>query len=267
MPRAIEAPAIPDSGAPSWDTVFTAKIREGNERFVPLSLAQDHILVRPAYFVAGINGAVPECYAREGIRQRLLKANSLLPKGMRLIILDTWRGKDVQTELFRRCAEALTKAYPDRDATEIEEMTSEFVARPSVDPTRPSPHSTGGAVDLTIATTDGAPLFFGAPFDYPGPVSNTRYFEEKLERGEKLDDNEQAALKNRRLLYDVMIQSGFVNYHGEWWHFEYGTQRWAYVKGEDHAFYGVKRITMNSFEAFNNSRDSSEIVTLLSAGG
>ena len=33
--------------------------------------------------------------------------------------------------------------------------------------------------------------------------------------------------ERRRLLFHAMMQSGFANYPGEWWHFEYGTLRWA----------------------------------------
>jgi D-alanyl-D-alanine dipeptidase len=262
----MEVPPIPELPTPSWDTVFGVEIRETREHLVPLSLAQNQILVRPAYFSAGIDRALPECYARDTVRGMLLKANALLPKGMRLIILDTWRSKETQTALFEECAAALRKAHPDKDGETILEMTSEFVARPSLDSSCPSPHSTGGAVDLTIATTDGQPLFFGAPFDYPGPVSNTRYFEERLENGEELDAEEHQAMINRRLLYDVMTRAGFVNYHGEWWHFEYGTQRWAYVKKAPCAQYGPRIITLNSFASFVPSPNS-EITTLVSAGG
>ncbi|RWU06651.1 peptidase M15 [Pseudodesulfovibrio sp. S3] len=266
MTQPINPPSIPKMGTPSWETVFGVEIRENNEDFVPLSLAENQILVRPAYYGAGIDRALPECYARDSIRKRLLQANALLPEGLRLIILDSWRSKETQVALFGACSSALAKAYPDKDEKSIKEMTEEFVAPPSLEKTRPSPHATGGAVDLTIATTDGVPLFFGAPFDYPGPISNTRYFEECLECGKGLSDEEEVALSNRRLLFDVMTRAGFVNYHGEWWHFEYGTQRWAYVKNRPFAFYGPKKIVLNSFSVFNPSADSG-ITTLVTAGG
>lgn len=47
-------PAIPPEAKPDWSEVFTIEIRENNERLLPLSLAEDQILVRPAYFSAGI---------------------------------------------------------------------------------------------------------------------------------------------------------------------------------------------------------------------
>lgn len=266
MIQTIDSPTIPQSVMPSWETVFGVEIRENNEDFVPLSLAENRILVRPAYYSAGIDRALPECYARDSIRERLLEANALLPKGLRLVVLDCWRSKETQVALFKSCASALTKAYPEKDEKSIKKMTEDFVAPPSMEKTRPSPHATGGAVDLTIATTDGVPLFFGAPFDYPGPISQTRYFEESLEQGETLGEQEEVALRNRRLLYDVMIRAGFVNYHSEWWHFEYGTQRWAYVKGRPFALFGPKNVVLDSFSVFSPLLDSG-LTTLVTAGG
>ncbi len=266
MKLPIDLPPIPGLVSPSWETVFGVEIRENDENLVPLSLAENTILVRPAYYSAGIERALPECYARDSIRQRLLEANALLPKGLRLVILDSWRSKETQVALFKLCAAALTKAYPDRSAPEIKEMTEEFVAPPCMEKSRPSPHATGGAVDLTIATIDGVPLFFGAPFDYPGPISYTRYFEERLEQGDLLSEKETIALGNRRLLYDVMTRAGFVNYHGEWWHYEYGTQRWAYVENKPFGVFGPREVVLDSFSVFNPS-SASELTALVTAGG
>ncbi|MBU1003949.1 MAG: M15 family metallopeptidase [Proteobacteria bacterium] len=248
-PGAQDAPPIAAGEKPSWDTVFTVPVQDCGEPLMPLSLAPERYLVRPAYHAAGIPGALPECYAREGLRRRLLVAQDLLPVNLRLVILDAWRSVKVQTSLFTQCRSALKHAHPESDDLELERMTSRFVALPSLDEQRPSPHVTGGAVDLALASTEGSPLWFGAAFDYPGEVSATRHFEERLERGESLEARETEALDNRRLLHHVMLEAGFVNYHAEWWHYEYGTQRWAYVKGLDQAKYSVTQPNLNPFEA------------------
>lgn len=248
IPAAQGAPPIAVVEAPSWDTVFTTPVVDDGEPLTPLSLAPERILVRPAYYSAAIPGALPECFARESVRKRLLAAQDLLPDNLRLVILDTWRSVETQTSLFTQCRAALRRSYPDVDDAELERMTSRFVALPSLDEARPSPHVTGGAVDLALATTDGSMLWFGAAFDYPGPVSYTRHFEERLEQGEALDPRETEALHNRRLLHDVMLEAGFVNYHAEWWHYEYGTQRWAYLKGKPQARYSVAKPDLNPFE-------------------
>ncbi|WP_461211523.1 M15 family metallopeptidase [Desulfocurvus sp. DL9XJH121] len=245
-----QAPAIAPAPSPSWDEVFAVPVAEGGDRLVPLSLAPERFLVRPAYFAAAIPGALPECHAREGVRRRLLAAQGLLPGHLRLVILDTWRSMRVQTALFEQCRAAFARSRPGAGVGELEDMASRFVAPPSTDPARPSPHLTGGAVDLALATVDGESLWFGAAFDHPGPVSWTRHFEERLERGEALDGREAEALANRRLLHHVMIEAGFVNYHAEWWHFEYGTQRWALLAGRDHAVYGLTQPELNPFESY-----------------
>ena len=46
-------------------------------------------------------------------------------------------------------------------------------------------------------------------------------------RGDDPDD----AREHRRALFHRMAAEGFVVYRGEWWHFEWGTRRWAGVRG------------------------------------
>jgi D-alanyl-D-alanine dipeptidase len=79
----------------------------------------------------------------------------------------------------------------------------------------------------------------GTEFDETSEQSHTRYYEEKNERGEKLNPREEKALVNRRLLYHLMAEVDFTNFRNEWWHFDYGNKVWACMKGYDQkAFYG-----------------------------
>lgn len=236
----------------SWETVYATASTESNEDIVSLSLAPEHMLSRSIYFERQIEGALPECYAREGVLERLLHASSLLPSHLRLVILDGWRSTAVQTFLFSECKNALTSMHPEKTPEEIVTMAQQFVAKPMADYSEPAPHSTGGAVDVCIAERSGKKLFFGAPFDYPGDVSSTLFFENKLEQGEKLTSREEEALYNRRLLYFVMTQAGFINFHCEWWHFEYGTQRWAAATRADHAIYTPQEFTLNPYARLVN---------------
>jgi D-alanyl-D-alanine dipeptidase len=241
---------IPAVRSHSWEEVYSVSIAENNEPLVPLSLVPEKILVRSAYFAAGIGGALPECYARRSVFEKLLLAAEMLPPDLRMVVLDGWRSPQVQTVLFQRCRSALARANPQADEDELHALTQQYVARPGFDASAPSPHVTGGAVDLTLATRSGRQLFFGSPFDYPRDISYTRHLEERLEQGIALQPEEKEALSNRRLLYGVMVRAGFVNYSCEWWHFEYGTQRWALKKGEDFAVYGPSRVCLNPFESF-----------------
>ncbi|MFV0421762.1 M15 family metallopeptidase [Oleidesulfovibrio sp.] len=256
MQNRTEVP-IPCAKDFNWNDVYAVSIAENEEPLVPLSLVPEKILVRSAYFEAGIGGALPECYARAEVFEKLLCAANLLPAGLRMVVLDAWRSPQVQTVLFQRCRSALSRAYKDATDAELHELTQQYVARPSFDASAPSPHVTGGAIDLALATRDGKMLFFGSPFDYPERISYTCHLEEKASQGVPLTAGETEALKNRRLLYSVMLEAGFVNYSCEWWHYEYGTQRWALESGEDFAVYGPTRAVLNYFESFEKMhRDS-----------
>ncbi len=244
---------IPNEEEISWDMVYSMPLIDCEEELVPLSLAPERMLVRSAYFEAGLAGALPECYARIGMRECLIKAASLLPKHLRFVVLDAWRNQQVQKTLFQQCKTALATVNPDVDEEKLHIMTQQYVALPSLDTSAPSPHSTGGAVDLMIATLDGVPLFFGSPFDYPSEISYTRYFEKKFDNEEILSKREEDAMQNRRLLYNIMKTAGFVNFPCEWWHYEYGTQRWANEKNKEHAIYGSTSVCLNSFEALRKS--------------
>jgi len=221
-----------------WTKVRSIRIEENGEKLVPLSLAPDKILVSPQYYIQGISGALPECYARETVYHKLIEASKLLPRGYKLVILDCWRPLKIQYSLFEILKRELKKQFPLASEEEINNETLKYVALPSNDPARPSPHNTGGAVDLTIADEDGNLLNMGTGFDDTTPKSRTIYFEELLERGENLNAEELEALENRRLLYHIMTSVGFSNYLEEWWHYDYGNQNWAWMKGKDVAIYG-----------------------------
>lgn len=239
---------VPQLPPDDLDALATIPIVPSESPLYPLSLAPEKILVRSAYHAARMDDALPECYARKEVQQRLFAAADMLPSNLRLVILDGWRSTALQRALFDQCRRYYYSLHPEADETVIHTMAAKFVAIPSRDPQAPSPHLTGGAIDLTLADRNGRPLFFGAKFDFAGEISWTRHFENAREAGEKLTAQEEEALYNRRLLYHVMVAAGFANYDHEWWHFEYGTQRWAQVYGKDEAFYGPVHLTLQSFE-------------------
>jgi D-alanyl-D-alanine dipeptidase len=251
MPDKI-VPPIHGLSEASWESVYAVPCTDSHEELVPLSLAPEHMLSRSIYFERQIAGALPECYAREGVLERLLHASSLLPSHLRLVVLDGWRSTQVQSFLFTECTNAFSTMHPDEPEEEISRKAQQYVAKPMTDITMPAPHSTGGAIDITIADKAGKKLFFGAPFDFPNEISSTDYFEKKLEQNEKLTAKEEEALYNRRLLYFVMTQAGFVNFHCEWWHYEYGTQRWALDTRADHAIYAPVSF---SLDPYNHLKD------------
>lgn len=221
---------IPKHGDLHAATIRQIPINECGEPVVSSSLCPGRLLVRPQYFIEGLPGALPECYVRESILERLLQAAAAMPAGYMLVLLDAWRPFSLQKWLFDRYARQLAS-----DPATRGKNPEKFVSRPNEDIERQPPfHLTGGAVDLTIADSRGRILDMGTRFDETTAASYTRHYEsagEADERGRTVRDN-------RRFLYQIMIDAGFVNIPSEWWHFSYGDQLWAAVTGREAAIYG-----------------------------
>ncbi|QTP61387.1 M15 family metallopeptidase [Billgrantia antri] len=182
----------------------------------------------------GIPGAVPECFVREGVYRALLAAARALPEGFGLVVLDGWRPWRVQQYLFDTLHEAIHLHHPELDEEELLERTREFVSLPSRDPAAPSPHLTGGAVDVTLCDAVGLPLDMGTLFDEALPASHSDHFERLATPSQE----QLRARDNRRLLYRIMIEQGFTNLPSEWWHYDLGDQLWAHYGGHAEARYG-----------------------------
>ncbi|MEK9632185.1 MAG: M15 family metallopeptidase, partial [Synechococcus sp.] len=114
-----------------------------------------------------------------------------------------------------------------------EEQVLALWAEPSSDPTTPPPHSTGAAVDLTLATPQGEPLEMGGDIDAVGPIGHPNHFA----------DADPASAEGRYhqrrcLLHRAMESAGFVRHPKEWWHFSWGDQLWAWSSEAPCAHYG-----------------------------
>lgn len=222
------------------DEMYSREIRDCGEKLIPMSLLPEKILVLPEYFMQGIPSALPEAFVREGVWERVVRASRRLPEGFRFVILDAWRPPAVQKDLFEACKRKIENRFPGKSSEEIVAMTRRYVALPTDDLSRPSPHVTGGAVDITIADPMGRLLPMGSGFDEEADRSMTRFFEEKAKSGESLTEKEHGILRNRRLLFHLLADEGFCNCSDEWWHFAYGTQAWSWGKNTPYAIYGFK---------------------------
>ncbi|MES1940528.1 D-alanyl-D-alanine dipeptidase [Salinisphaera sp. T5B8] len=220
---------IPITEAIDTDHVRHLPIVDNGEILVPASLAPERVLVRPRYHLEGLPGALPECFVRESVLERLLSAAANLPHGHRLVLFDAWRPLALQRWLFERFACELEQGG------ELEHI-DEFVSRPMPDLEHSPPyHLTGGAVDLSIAGPNGRLLDMGSDFDAMTDASHTAWFEQAT-----VDDEHAARWRdNRRMLYHAMLGAGFVNIPSEWWHYSYGDQLWAAFQDQPHAIYGA----------------------------
>lgn len=230
---------IPEMERWNWDAARQIPIEDNGEELVPVSLLPEKILVRSEYFIQGLQGSMPECFLRRGVLLKLEEAAEMLPPGFRFVIFDGWRSSVLQKSLFHTLKEEIAEAYPDLSEEDLLDRVCQYVALPSVSKESPSPHVTGGSVDLSIVDDRGLLLDMGSGFDDTADFSETCYFEKlAVEKGE-LSFEERLILRNRRILFNVMTSAGFTNYSEEWWHYDYGNQNWVWAGDMGSpAFYG-----------------------------
>lgn len=199
-----------------------------DELLVPLS---GDFVVKPFYHRMGIEGALDDCYVRETVKDKLLEAQAYFPEGLRFAILDGYRPLEVQEYLWNKERRRLQRIYSYSTDERLDEMTSNYVSKPSYDIYDPSVHNTGGAVDLTLVTDKGYYLDMGTLFDDFSSKAMTDEFEDTVLFPE--------VRNNRRILYNAMTRVGFTNLPTEWWHFDYGDKFWAYYKGNPQLYKGI----------------------------
>jgi len=146
------------------------------------------------------------------------------------LVLDTFRPLIVQQALWDWQERNVRAEHPELSNEAVIDIVRHFVAFPTSDPLQPTPHRTGSAVDLTIIVLEtGEALDMGTAFDEAIPQAQTDWFEPYPS---------SPVTENRRLLYTAMIGAGFANYPNEWWHYEFGTRRWAAYTNALQALYG-----------------------------
>ena len=185
-----------------------------------------------------IPGSITKLSLRQGAAQRLRDVNMRLAEAdLELFVFDAWRPQAVQAYFHDLWLPAeLRKRKPHLSETELASEVTNYWAAPSAGAEAPSPHSTGGAVDLTIRWQNGDPLWMGSLFDDASPLAHTNCFELETDETQFSFSNEEARA-NRRLLYWLMVEAGFASNPSEWWHFSYGDQMWAKLRNEPEALY------------------------------
>lgn len=233
-------------------------------------------------YADALDGATLAQYVRQGVAEQLLEAQRRLPENYRLVMFDAWRSLETQYATYEMCYQSLVDRLvaegvlsPSEVLTpETQELiskeTQKFISLPSPLPDNlgqsgddrvrarriPSPHNTGGSVDLCIVRIDESQLDrlreleaisaandnpfspekakanfaiamiyrehaqlpdFGTAFDFAGAQAGLTYCETNDSLGEEPRDS-------RRMLYNVMTSVGFEPYAEEWWHFNSGNQ-------------------------------------------
>lgn len=162
-----ELPPIPKESVDGWKKI---PVRECGEKLVPVGAFSEFSDCDTSAVYFGERGkdrkmnflgkavnrdvSLITHFVREGVLERLKVAQSLLPEGYYFRFLDNYRPLNVQQALYDDQKEKFRKDHPEWDETQLEEGTQKYVSLPSPnkerDTTHPSPHSTGGVVDLSI---------------------------------------------------------------------------------------------------------------------
>lgn len=171
---------------------------------------------------------------RASVFDKLTQAQALLPKGVFIRLYEGLRHIDVQKHLFDELYSQNQSQCPEMEHELLFLQTTKLCSPViNLDGSQNiPPHCTGAAVDVELIDENGNVLDMGMEakdwLHHPAYISQT----------DCVDINE-IAQKNRKLLLDVMIEVGFVNYYTEWWHYSFGDRYWAFLKGKSAAKYGL----------------------------
>lgn len=222
-------------------------IVESGEPLLPIPEGTFARQVPHAYEALGAPyGEVSPYFVREQVLAALLNAQQVLEQQQpdwQIFIFDAYRPVAVQEFMVNHAfEEALAQADLRRDQLtsaqeqQLWEQVMEIWALPSLDPKTPPPHSTGGAVDVTLYDRNTRqPVDMGSPIDELSARSQPSYFTH-LAHDPTLSAAERTAARiadeHRQLLHQVMTAAGFQRHLGEWWHFCLGDQMWAWLTQE-----------------------------------
>ena len=195
----------------------------------------------PPYYKK-IEGSTSSLLLRKSVAKKIMNANKKLRHyGVEFFIYDCYRPEKVQSFLYLDWfPRQLRENNPDLKENELNRLLNKLTAAPNTKLNggeSPPPHSTGGAVDLSLRYIENKQqLFMGSIIDDSSELAITSFYE-ILQYEKKLGESEMEALKNRRVLYWALKEEGFENYPNEWWHFSFGDQLWAYLSNNKIAYY------------------------------
>ncbi|MET9386768.1 M15 family metallopeptidase [Streptomyces sp. NPDC002928] len=171
-----------------------------------------------------------QVHLRQGVLDRLLEAQALLPEGLRLLFVEGYRPPSLQRVYFEGYADQLRAEHPQWTAEQVRAAASRYVSPPEI-----APHSAGAAVDLTLVDADGRELDLGTPMNASPEQSAGACYT-------GADNISDEARANREVLGKALSAAGLVNYPTEWWHWSYGDRYWALATGAPAALYGPREL-------------------------
>jgi D-alanyl-D-alanine dipeptidase len=168
---------------------------------------------------------------RASVVDRLVVAQSLLPRDVRLLVVEGHRTQARQRAHYAVTRSKIRQSHPEWTDDQVDAETARYCV-----PSETAPHLTGAAADLSLCTTAGAELAMGGlvhagPTDCGGSCA--------MDPPNLSGD----ARANRAVLAKAMSGAGFVNLPTAWWHWSFGDRYWCHVTGSTHAAYGPVEVT------------------------
>jgi hypothetical protein len=134
-------------------SICGVQIVDNWEQLVPANKYNRSILLKVDNRIRRRRGIPENMYLRDGVAKRLAIAQKLLPAGYKLLLVDGYRTIERQRSGYWGVYNAFKAKNPLWADRELRRETEKFVA-PYKMPHIP-PHTTGGAVDLTVIGSDG----------------------------------------------------------------------------------------------------------------
>jgi D-alanyl-D-alanine dipeptidase len=166
-----------------------------------------------------------ETLLRRTVAEKLCEAERNLPEGYRFLIVEGWRPPHIQRRMYRAVWDMIAARRPGLSETSLKRIVNRYSAPMNV--RVPPPHTTGAAIDLMLADSEGRELDLTSPFD-PFDPHSASFDSHGLSDG---------ARRHRDIMAAALSAAGLTNYPSEYWHWSYGDQGWAYRGGHPHAIY------------------------------
>jgi D-alanyl-D-alanine dipeptidase len=195
-------------------------VETGEELVDFLALCPDLLLDRPRFRYKR------ETLLRQTVAAKLCEAEGRLPEGYRFLIVEGWRPPHIQRRMYRAVWNMIAPRHPGKSGAALTRIVNRYSA--PMNDRVPPPHTTGAAIDLMLADSEGREIDLTSPFDPFDPHSAS--FD-----APGLSD---AARRHRDIMAEALTSVGLTNYPSEYWHWSYGDQGWAYRGRHAHAIYG-----------------------------
>lgn len=209
---------IPIIEYPNRDFISSIKVFDNKEPLVDILETGRIFLRKDSKFL------LPKL--RQSVYERLIKASDNLPNGYNFMVMSAYIPLSLQQDVWNGKWEKVSKRYWYIWFLLPRKIKERLVRKYAAYPKKGSPHSTGGAVDVILVDDSGKEIDVGGKFASADKTAHTRY-----------EDLNNTQKQNRAIIYNAMIDSGFVNQPFEWWHYSYGDKTWAALNKKDFAIY------------------------------